>query len=126
MNDATLLHRQIHPSWVQSGRVTRQAFKPTAKDGNRLSVYDGDMVSAEEAWLHYTDELQFASVGVLSVTQCECATLGLPVASDPSPFPSHAIIDFSGCANSQIEKQAKRLILAATARGWQYQADESP
>ena len=126
MNDDTLLHRQINPSWVQSGRVTRQAFKPSAKDNGRLSVYDGDMMTAEDAWVHYTEELEFVSIGVLAVACHECATLELPVASDPKPFPAHALIDFSGCSNSQVEKKSKRLTVAATDRGWQYQADENP
>lgn len=126
MNDDTLLHRQINPSWVQSGRVTRQAFKPSAKDSGWLSVYDGDMMTAQEAWTHYTDELGFASIGVLAVTCHECVALELPVTSDPKPFPTHVVIDFNGCSNSQVEKKSKRLTVAATDRGWQYQADENP
>jgi hypothetical protein len=38
LNDTTLLHRQINPSWVQQGRVTSQAFRPTPKDESKLSV----------------------------------------------------------------------------------------
>ena len=123
MNDDTLLHRQINPSWVQSGRVTRQAFKPSAKDNGRLSVYDGDMMTAEGAWAHYNEELGFTSIGVLAVTRCECADLELTVESDPKPFPADVLIDFTGCSNSQVEKKSKRLTAAATGRGWQYQAD---
>jgi len=52
MNSGTLLHRQVNPSWVQQGRVTSQVFKPTPKDNHRLSVYDGDQVTALQAWLH--------------------------------------------------------------------------
>ncbi len=126
MNDDMLLHRQINPSWVQSGRVTRQAFKPTAKDNGRLSVYDGDMMTAEAAWTHYTEELEFVSIGVLAAACHKCAALELPVASDPKPFPAHVLIDFGGCSKSQVEKKSKRLTVAATARGWQYQADENP
>jgi len=40
VNDSTLLHRQVNPAFVQSGRVTSQAFKPTPKDQGLLSVYD--------------------------------------------------------------------------------------
>lgn len=49
VNEATHLHRQVHPSWVQDGRATSQAFKPTPKDNGRLSVYDGDQMVAEKA-----------------------------------------------------------------------------
>lgn len=125
MNSGTLLHRQVNPSWVQQGRVTSQVFKPTAKDNHRLSVYDGDQVTALQAWLHYTTELGFASIGVLAVTVAECEALDLPVEPDPAPFPSHAVIRFDTCGPAQIEKKAKRLKAAAEDRGWQYLADSS-
>ena len=65
MNDTTLLYRQIHPSFVQDGRVTSQAFRPTPKDQNQLSVYDGDLIGPPAAFEHYTEKLKHASVGVL-------------------------------------------------------------
>jgi len=46
MTDETLVHRQIHPSFVQAGFPTSQAFRPTPKDESKLSVYDGDMITA--------------------------------------------------------------------------------
>jgi hypothetical protein len=42
MTPQTRLLRQIHPSFVQAGRVTSQAFRPTPKDDNHLSVVDGN------------------------------------------------------------------------------------
>ena len=47
MTGTTLLLRQIHPSFVQDGRVTSQAFRPTPKDESLLSVYDGDQITPE-------------------------------------------------------------------------------
>lgn len=126
MNGDTLLHRQISPSWVQAGRVTRQAFKPFAKDEGQLSVYDGDMMSAEEAWIHYTEDLSFVSIGVLAVACRECSALELPVQPDPEPFPAHVLIDFRRYSNSQVEKKSKRLTLAAIERGWQFETDGTP
>ena len=63
MNNDTLLLRQVHPSWIQNGRVTSQAFTPTPKDNGHLSSYDGDMISAEAAWRHYTNKLGYESSG---------------------------------------------------------------
>jgi hypothetical protein len=123
LNGATLLHRQVNPSWVQQGRVTSQVFKPTPKDNRRLSVYDGDQVSAFHAWLHYTTELGLTSIGVLAVTVAECETLDLEAVPDPAPFPAHAVIKFDACTPSQIEKKAKRLKAASEARGWLHQAE---
>lgn len=121
MRDDTLLHRQVHPSWIQQGRVTSQVFRPTPKDEKRLSVYDGDRITAEAAWNHYTSELGHASAGVLAVSVAECAQQQLRVVPDSVPFPEHVVIDFTGFAKNQIEKKAKHLRAAAESRGWQYQ-----
>lgn len=121
MKSGTLLFRQVNPSWMKLGRVTSQAFKPTPKDRGRLSTYDGDRMTAENAWRHYTMELGCCSVGVLSVTVGECKARSLPVESDPLPFPEHVVIRFDGCSRAQVEKNAKHMKTIAVRRGWQYQ-----
>lgn len=120
MNDATLLLRQVHPTFVQQGRATSQAFRPTPKDQNRLSVYDGDLIDPEPAWQHYTSVLKFSSAGVLAVSVAECAALGLDSAPDPDPFPEHAVIDFTVIDKREVEKIAKKLRAKAEGRGWLY------
>ena len=121
MNPNTLLYRQIHPSWVQEGRATSQAFRPTPKDDNRLSVYDGDQITAEAAWKHYT--LKLPSVGVMAVTVAECEKRQLAVIPDPLPdFSEHALIDFTGLTANQTRRTAQQLTAAANARGWQFRA----
>lgn len=122
MTDETLLLRQVNPSWIQLGRASSQVFRPTPKDEKRLSVYDGDLISGEASWQHFTEVLGFASVGVLAVTVAECQSIDLTVFPDPIPFPEHAVIDFSGFEEGQIKKKAKQLKAAAETRGWQYQA----
>ena len=122
MNDDTLLLRQVNPSWVHQGRVTSQAFRPTRKDEHRLSAYDGDLISAENSWVHFTTTLQLSSVGALAVTVMECKQQELPAVSDPKPFPEHAVIDFTGLGASQVENKSKKLKAAAETRGWKYQA----
>lgn len=120
MNASTLLHRQVHPSWVLGDRVTSQAFRPTPKDKKRLSVYDGDQITAEAAWQHYTNDLGHTSAGVLTVTVGECDNLELPVVPDPATFQEHTLIDFSAFSRRQIETKAKTLRANANLRGWQY------
>jgi len=124
MTGDTLLLRQVNPSWIQEGRITSQVFRPTPKDKKRLSVYDGDLITAEKAWKHFTNELQFASVGVMAVTVHECNAQNLPAAPDPEPFPAHAVIKFDNLSPSQIAKKAKHLKKAAETRGWQYQFED--
>ena len=121
MNSDTLLLRQIHSQWLQNGRVTSQAFRPTPKDEKMLSVYDGDMISPPNAWQHFT-EAGYASVGVMAVTVGECGELNLSVRSVPEPFPEHAVIDYAELGTSAIDKTAKLLKAKAVLRGWQFQA----
>jgi hypothetical protein len=125
MTPDTLLYRQVHPSFMQAGRVTSQAFRPTPKDENALSVYDGDLIGPDQAYQHYTQTLKFVSVGCLAVSVNECRNLELATRPDPSPFLEHAVIDFSGLEKRQIEKKAKQLKAIAETRGWQYQPPRS-
>ena len=125
MTNETPLLRQIHPDWFQQGRLTSQAFRPFPKDKNRLSVYDGDLITSENSWTHFTVELQYVSIGVMAVTVEECLLHGLPALPDPKPFPSHAIIDFTGLGRNQVEKKAKRLRDAAVKRDWLFRAEDA-
>lgn len=121
VNRDALLFRQIHPNFfVNGGRVTSQAFQPFPRDDNRLSVYDGDQITAEDAWCHYVYELNNASAGVMAVTVAECHDQDLRPEHDPDPFPEHAVIDFSGLSKSGIKSTAKKLAECANNRGWQY------
>lgn len=127
MTPETILLRQIHPGFIQDGRVTSQAFRPTPKDENRLSVYDGDMIEPESAWEHFISRPDCRSIGVMGVTVAECSDLELPARPDPDPeppekFPEHGVIDFSAYSKNQIEKKAKRLRAKAAARDWLYRA----
>ncbi len=94
VTDDTLLLRQIHPHFVQNGRVGSLAFRPFPKDKGLLSVYDGDMISFEESWIHYTATQNLKSDGVMAVQVRECAAVQLPACSSPEVFAEHAHIDF--------------------------------
>lgn len=122
MTGATLLLRQIHPSFIQAGFVTAQAFRPTPKDESTLSVYDGDLISSEDSWQHYTTQLGLASIGTMALTVEECLLEGLESRPDPEPFPEHAIIDFTGLTENQCKSKGKKLQAKAQGRGWLYQA----
>lgn len=122
MNSDTILIRQIHPSFVQDGRVGSNAFCPTPKDDGKLSTYDGDKIDAESAWQHYTNNLGYESYGAYGVSVDECESLALSVAEDPEPFAEHVVIDFSAHGASAIKKRSKKLRKYAFDRGWLYQA----
>jgi hypothetical protein len=118
MQDETKLLRQVHPSWIDRGRMTSQVFRPTPKDQRRLSVYDGDQIGPAQAWRHYTQSLQCRSAGVVAVTVAECRLQKLQVTPDPVPFPEHVAIDFASLSNSEVEKKSKALRSLAETRGW--------
>lgn len=121
MNSETILIRQIHPSFIQGGRVGSNAFCPTSKDEGKLSTYDGDKIDAEAAWQHYTEDLGHESAGAYGVSVGECESLELPVTEDPAPFPEHVLIDFSALGSSAIKKKSKKLRKFAVDRDWLYQ-----
>lgn len=129
MTNETLLHRQIHPTWIQNDVVSSQAFieeksiaslsfTPSAKDKNKLSVYNGDKFSPEESFNHFA--INFESAGVLSVTIVEVNSIGsLSAYEDNNPFDGHSVIDYSKVESpTQIKKKAKKIKNIAIQRGW--------
>ena len=120
MTNSTLMLRQIHKNFIQNGRVSSQAFRPTPKDKNLLSVYNGDEIQPKDAFTHYTEILGMSSCGVLAVTWKECDSCGLPVVKDPEPFKEHCVIDFTASSSSKRRKQSGLLRNFAVTRGWLY------
>ncbi len=95
-----ILLRQVHPAWIQEGRITSQAFRPTLKDQNKLSVNRDSKTSPEDAYRLYTEERKLSSSGVWGVSVGEIREIGdLHIQQDPlnTPVndPSHCLIDFS-------------------------------
>lgn len=127
MNESTLLHRQVHPSFTQADldtgqkRATAQAFTPSSRDG-MLSTEDGDKISAADSWARYTNLQGLVSCGVMSVSVGECANENLPVISDGVPYPEHVSIDFNGLTVRQRRNKSKWLRAVANKRGWQFVA----
>ena len=118
MTSQTLLLRQIHPSFVQKGRVTSQAFRPTPKDEHLLSVDNGDKIAAHAAWARFTSNSLHASAGVMAVSNEECTAQQLQVVEDGVPYPEHCFLDFSAFEKKEVERKAKQLSSLAQSRGW--------
>ena len=120
-DDEQTLHRQVHPSWVQDGRLTSQAFSPTPKDAGLLSVYDGKLIAPEPSFVHYTTVQKLAAVGTVTVSAYEVAAVGLPWKPDTEPFPEHAVIDFTSLPTpGKIKAKAQALAEKARQRDWTY------
>lgn len=118
MTPDTLLLRHIHPSFIQDGRVTSQAFRPTPKDEFLLSVDDGDRVSAEASWQRFIANPACKSVGVQALSYSECIAQELNVIEDGNPHPEHCSVDFTVFDKKTIEKKSKLLRAQAETRGW--------
>ncbi|MDY0227447.1 MAG: hypothetical protein RBR38_11550 [Desulfomicrobium apsheronum] len=123
MNNKTILYRQIHPKFIQNGRVTSQAFRPTPKDENKLSVYDGDMIKPYDSFLHYTAELNLSSQGVMGIATVECESCGLTVTPDPEEFQEHVLIDYSSFSNGRTTQISKELRNYAESRDWLFRIE---
>lgn len=118
MTGKTPLWRQVNPHWIREGRVSSQAFRPTKKDANRLSVDNGDLISAREAYHSFS--ARFESAGVLAVLVAECEAQDLQVVPDGlEGRPAHTAIDFGGLSVGKTRKAAERLRDHAVRRGWQ-------
>lgn len=120
MNPDTTLLRQIHPGFLQNGRVTSQVFRPTPKDENMLSVDNGNQVSAEDSFNRFIATPNCTSMGVQAVTKLDCDEHELPVEQDGQPYPEHCFIDYRTFSKNQIERKAKLLRVKAEERGWLY------
>ena len=121
MKADSLLLRQVHPTFILNEQLTSQAFFPFPKDKGQLSVYDGDMVTPEESFVHFTKDLNLASVGAWGVTNAEVVMVGLTSRSDSLPLsPAHALIDFGTAPEKECRKLSKKLKGFAVSRGRLY------
>jgi hypothetical protein len=121
MQPQTLLLRQVHPKWIKDGHVMSLAFRPFPKDDGLLSVYDGDKITCERSWSHYTQTLGYPSDSVWAVTVAEAAAVALSARPHPvENFPEHSVIDFTQHARKQQEAKAKIMAAKAEERGRLY------
>lgn len=115
-NDALLL-RQVHPSFVHGGEISSQVFKPS-KEKLSISTYDGEIITAEDAFDHYTEILHNRSCGVVAVSKEECTSCGLSVLEDRIPYREHICISYGGKSGKEVDRTAVKLKRMAMDRGW--------
>jgi hypothetical protein len=128
--NGSLFYRQVNPNWYKNGVPTSQAFGPTPKDRDQLSLDDASKVSAEGSWRHFTENLGLSSAGTWAVSLGEVEETGdLMVVASPIEVPqdttknnpAHCHIDFSQVSSKgQKKRKAQHLAIKATARGRLY------
>lgn len=134
-NGNEVLWRQVHPLRVNGDIVSSEAFEPGSNDNKQLSCSRESIVTAEEAYNHYVEELQLASAGSVAVTVAEAHSErpivdGNPqvarlraiddsaTATDEKPLPpGHTYLDFRALGAKRITKKAKQLAFFAKQRG---------
>ena len=114
----SLFYRQVHPHWRLNGVPSSQAFGPTPKDEDKLSVDDAGQVSAEGSWRHFTVNLGLLSVGTWAVSLGEVNEAqdllleASPMLKEPEPAKNnaaHCHIDFSKVSSKgQKRKRAQQ------------------
>lgn len=122
MTGETLLLRQIHPSFVQNGKPSSQAFRPTPKDESRLSVDNGDMITPEASWKRFSERPNCTSAGVMAISKTECTSCSVKITEDGVPHPEHCFLDFAPFGRNETEKVSKKLKAHALNRGWLYES----
>ncbi len=127
-----LVFRQVHPHHWDGQNPNSVAFSPTPKDEDQLSVDDSALVDADAAWLHFTKNLGFQSVGAWAISPEEIFALENldlrrhPIADATDPLknnPAHCVIDFSKLSSKgQRKRRAQELAIKAAERGCQFLA----
>jgi hypothetical protein len=116
-----VLYRQVHPSWIEDGVPTSQAFRPTPKDKGELSIDRGSLTTAEAAYKHHTTVQKLAAAGTWAVTVGEADAVGLGCFDDDQPgLLAHGFVDFRGLGRKEADRKGILLAARARARGRLY------
>jgi len=109
-NANELLHRNIHPSWMDDGKPSSLAFSPSAKDEGKLSVDREDVDTAEASFLRHTVEKKLKSVAIFSVSVGEFGSQNIDCFEDPITKDennvenlAHCYADYTGMSKKQIK-----------------------
>ncbi len=121
MDGNIILLRQVVSDWIVDGRLSSQAFRPFS--GDRLSTYDGDMISPEETYRHYTEVLCNKSAGVFGITCNEVEGQNLGIIEDRVPYREHISVNFQGVGSGGRRSKSRKLASCAEYRGCLYKPD---
>ena len=122
-DEAEILFRQIHPSFIQGDEPSSQVFQPTTKDDHKLSVDRSSLTTAADANALFTSSGRLSvavyglSVGEFRIEHLPCASDPLDATGEEPANPAHAYADYSAHGVNQQKIKAKRLKQQALARG---------
>lgn len=113
-----ILRRQVHPTFLDRGQPSSQAFRPTMKDAGCLSTRRAAMSTKDAYEAHLAEG--FASAGTWGISVSAVDEAGCRAVDDSqlAGVPDHhAYIDFRNQSGKQIERSAKALKRNAIERG---------
>lgn len=124
-----LLLRQVHPNFMQAGRLWSRAFTPTDADNGELSVDRDTIISAKDAFERYLANKKLStSGGCWGVSVQEFSNLGLNTYSDPitdtenptNTNLAHALVNFAAYPTDKHKALGKAAHRKAADRGQLY------
>lgn len=126
MNPDTPLFRVIKSDVLEQGGVLSSGeFQPKEHEDGRISVYDGDLVTADQVYWNYAKREDMPLPrGVLAITQGQCAELGLKVTATPrygAIGHAHVDVDFNGLTENERVRVAEHLGELALGAGWEFE-----
>lgn len=151
-NPKEILYRQVHPQWIEGGRTTsmafwvnaRSAWTPNSRDEGLLSVSQGSLIGAEEAYQFHVrkvrpDGKRLESGGVWGVYVSECEEARLIAYDDPVSVnclsqsgdieevedQAHAVINFHKYPRKKYKVPADKLRRHANERGPEFMPTEN-
>ena len=119
MRPDTLLYRVVSVGLVHRNTIALQVFLPNQSGEKSLHTYNGERVSAQEAWDNFIGIPHPPNryAGVVGVTVSECESLSLAV--EESAYDSvRAQIDFTHLTDSEMLRHAHALREFAESHGW--------
>jgi hypothetical protein len=116
-DDAERIWRQVHPkSRTAEGAPSSAAFIPNQTDKGCLSCSREQIVTAEEAFVYHTRNLDLESAGSWSITVAAVRSVELRAvddsarSTDESPLPpGHTYVDYRTVAGKNVRKKARIL-----------------
>ncbi len=129
-DDDEILFRQIHPSFMQGDDLssqpflpTSQAFAPTPKDDDKLSLDRSSLTTPSDSYYlfkrngHSSTAVYGLSVGEFKGEDIACQADPIEETNEQEANPAHALADYSKHKQNQQKNKAKRLKQRAIARG---------
>lgn len=116
-DDTILLLRVVSPTWVQDGNVTSQVFAEFNDDP--ISMFDGSMITAEEAFGRFSEEHD--AYGVIGITVGELKAENVTIIEDRKPYDEHISIKLPDVSKGQKKSISRKLRDVAMSHGWQYE-----